>query len=96
MSSNLPPGVTDSDIERAFGDRPSLFERFESYVNQEGGKMGRSADGPYGSKTPEEHQLFDHVYNYRVHVPDLAAFVERAMAWAYEQGREDRVGWEGP
>lgn len=79
MSSNLPPGVTDADIERhALED--SLLERFERALNKQ--KEGKS---------PEEHQALDIIYNEPLEMRQgtiryLAEFVERAMHWAYEEG----------
>lgn len=90
MSSNLPPGVTDADIER-FAASNSLLERFERYVNKQGVKMGRPAANP---KSAQDNQLFDHIYNASA-IPDLESFVERAMTWAhatgYQEGREDAL-----
>lgn len=88
MSSNLPPGVTDADIERAFGDRPSLLEAFETYLNHEG-------------ISAADAEKLDIIYNQLFDLPGsiekvgaiedylLAEFVERAMTWAYEQGQKD-------
>lgn len=78
MSSNLPPGVTDADIERQAGG-DSLLEAFERHLNkQEGGK------------SLDDEACLDTIYNFLD--SRYQEFVERAMQWAYEQGQKD--GWE--
>lgn len=80
MSSNLPPGVTDADIER-HAYRETLLEAFEKHLNrQEGGK------------TERDLQILDLLYNEPLGTNGKGVieyaqdWVERAMVWAEEHG----------
>ena len=71
--SNLPPGCTSADIERAFGERPDILEAFKAAHK---GKL---------TSLQEEQLCHPDLYE----DASIADLVEKFFAWAHSIGKND-------